>query len=258
MDEITDLPHKIKSAAASLARSQYAIAFTGAGISTPSGIPDFRSPGVGLWAHGEPPRAGTIQGFAADPEGFYEWFHPLLKRILSAEPNPGHRGLATLEAEGILKALITQNADLLHQRAGSRSVIEVHGTLAHLTCIRCYCIAPGPPILKRFLRDREVPRCQSCGGVMKPNVILAGEQLVSGVMTEARRLAQECDVILVAGTSLPGGPASELPEIAVEKGARLIIINRTPTPLDQEAEVIIHGDVAEVFPAIVNELQRSA
>ena len=93
---------------------------------------------------------------------------------------------------------------------------------------------------------------------MKPNVILAGEQLVSGVMTEARRLAQECDVILVAGTSLPGGPASELPEIAVEKGARLIIINRTPTPLDQEAEVIIHGDVAEVLPAIVNELQRSA
>ena len=148
MNVISHIPLDVRSAAAVLARSQNAIAFTGAGISTHSGIPDFRSPGVGLWATGEPPRAGTLQGFAANPEGFYEWFHPLLKRILSAEPNPAHCALAALEAEGFLKAMITQNADLLHQRAGSKSVFEIHGTIAHMTCIRCYRIAPGPPLLR--------------------------------------------------------------------------------------------------------------
>ncbi len=250
MSPPSEISSGIERAKELIVHSHCTVALTGAGISTPSGIPDFRSPGTGLWARGEVPRAGSIHGFAADPEGFYDWLAPLLTRILAAQPNPAHEALVSLESMGYIKVVVTQNVDMLHQRAGSERVLEVHGTLAQATCICCYAAVPGLPVLERFLADRQVPRCERCGGVMKPNVILAGEQLPALVMLEARRAARACDVMLVAGTSLPGGPASELAELASRRQAQLIVVNRAPTLFDALAAAVIHEDAAIALPAI--------
>ncbi|MBE0410956.1 MAG: hypothetical protein IBX69_14645 [Anaerolineales bacterium] len=171
---------QVERATRLLAGSRFAVAFTGAGISTPSGIPDFRSPDTGLWAHleaslEEEPQVGTVHSFARDPQTFYERMKPLFQRIVTAGPNPAHHALADMEKLGIIQAVITQNADMLHQRAGSQCVIEVHGTLAEATCIRCYKVRPFRPLLERFFADGQVPTCKDCGGVIKPNVILTGE-----------------------------------------------------------------------------------
>ena len=251
-----DLTVGIERSAELLVQSQLAVAFTGAGISTPSGIPDFRSPGTGLWSRGDIPRSGSIHGFVADPQTFYEWLRPLVQKILSTEPNPAHYALADLEARGYLQTVITQNADMLHQRAGTQHVLEVHGTLEKATCVHCYEVVPARELLDQFLIDSQVPRCKQCGGVMKPNIILVGEQLPARIMLAARKAARDCDVMIVAGTSLPGGPASRLPEIANQSGARLIIVNRTPTLLDPVAEVVLHTDVAIALPALVQAVDQ--
>ncbi len=248
----------VKRAANLLSESSWAVAFTGAGISTPSGIPDFRSPETGLWS-----RRGLSDvdleiasplRFAHDPQGFYNWMRPLIQQILAAEPNPAHFALAELENLGFIHAIITQNADMLHQRAGSRCVIEVHGTLAQAVCISCYKAVPSQQLLEQFLSDGEVPQCTDCGGVMKPNVIFSGEQLPATALLAARNAVKQCDVMLIAGTSLSGGPATRLAELAQSRDTQLIIINLTPTLLDLVAEVVIRSDVAEALPAIVNNL----
>ena len=249
----------VKRAAHLLSDSSRAVAFTGAGISTPSGIPDFRSPETGLWS-----RRGLSDvdleiasplRFAHDPQGFYNWMRPLIQKILTAEPNPAHFALAELENFGFIHAIITQNADMLHQRAGSRCVIEVHGTLAQAVCISCYKAVPSQLLLEQFLSDGEVPQCMDCGGVLKPNVIFSGEQLPAAALLAARNAVKQCDVMLIAGTSLSGGPATRLAELAQSRDTKLIIINLTPTLLDSVAEVVIRIDVAEALPAIVNNLR---
>ncbi|HMM97392.1 MAG TPA: NAD-dependent protein deacylase [Anaerolineales bacterium] len=252
----------IQSAVKLLAESRAAVAFTGAGLSTPSGIPDFRSPETGLWARLEAAagtdetQAGTIQAFGRDPQTFYERMKPLFQNIITAEPNAAHYALAELEARGMLQAVITQNADTLHQRAGSKNVIEVHGSLAEATCIQCYNVKPFRPLLDQFLSDGIVPRCKECGGVMKPNVILTGEQLPVKAVLAAKQAIRRADLLLIAGTSLAGGPATALVDAAYWQGSKLILINRTPTLLDNVAEVIIHADVVTALPAIVKALQR--
>jgi NAD-dependent deacetylase len=151
---------------------------------------------------------------------------------------------------GILKAVITQNIDNLHQRAGSRHVLELHGHMREATCIRCYTEVPVDSALEQVLRDGKIPRCE-CGGVLKPNVILFGEQLPIRVLNMAMVEARRCDLILVAGSSLEVTPAADIPYLAVEQGARAIIVNLQPTDFDLCADVVIHGDVAEVLPRIV-------
>jgi NAD-dependent deacetylase len=249
---------EIARAARLLTESRSAVALTGAGLSTRSGIPDFRGPG-GLWASADAPqdellRATSIYAFGRDPHGFYERMRPFLRLILEAEPNPAHRALADLEARGYLGAVITQNGDMLHQRAGSQNVIEVHGTLARATCIQCYQEAPGVPLLERFLEDGELPRCRACAGAMKPNVILTGEQLPRKVILAARQALRACDLLLIAGTSLPGGPVSDLPELARQHGARLVVVNLAPTLVDSLAEVVIRADVVDALPALAAAL----
>jgi NAD-dependent deacetylase len=248
------LAPNVARAAGLLRKARAAVALTGAGISTPSGIPDFRSPGSGLWEEFDPLEVASIDGFVQNPQAFYRWIRPLARIILQAVPNPAHRALAELEAGGWLQAVITQNIDLLHDRAGSRRVLEIHGHVRQATCLECHHAQPARPILERFVEDGRTPHCPDCGGVLKPNVVLFGEPLPAGLLAEAERLARRCDLMLVAGSSLEVAPAGDLPALARSHGARLMIVNREPTPMDDEAEVVIHGDVAEALPAILAEL----
>jgi len=237
-------------AATLLQEAHYAVALTGAGLSTRSGIPDFRSPGTGLWEHANPMEVASIYAFRRHPEAFYAWVRPLVTTLLTAEPNPGHLALAEMEAGGWLKAVITQNIDDLHQRAGSREVLELHGHLREATCISCYQVLPTGELLGDFLASGEVLRCPVCGGVMKPNVVLYGEQLPIKVVNAAMRHVRQADLMLIAGSSLEIVPASQLPLIVRERAGRLIVVNLMHTYIDDIADVVIHTDVAEVLPRI--------
>lgn len=240
----------IQEVADLLRASRSAVAFTGAGISTPSGIPDFRDPESGLWSHTDPLKVASIHSFRQHPQAFYDWVFPLAKQILSAEPNPAHRALAELEASGIIKCVITQNIDMLHSRAGSINVNEIHGSLSEATCTHCFRAFSGEQIITRFLQDGKAPLCPRCGGVIKPNIILFGEQLPYRPIQAAREAARCADVMLVIGSSLEVAPARDLPQYALRNHARLVIINLTPTDFDSYAYAVFHADAAEVLPTI--------
>jgi len=192
----------------------------------------------------------SIFGFRQHPESFFKWARPLVRQFLEAEPNPAHKALAELEAMGHMKTIITQNIDGLHQRAGSRCVLEIHGHIREATCIRCYRIASLKGLLSDFVEHGQIPRCPACGSILKPNMILFGEQLPITVLNAAWREIRACDLVLVAGTSLEVVPASDMPMAAVMHGAKAIVVNYQPTSLDTLANVVIHRDVATVLPQI--------
>ncbi|MFZ5915500.1 MAG: NAD-dependent protein deacylase [Chloroflexota bacterium] len=251
-----NLEAQIEQAARIIAAGQYVVSVTGAGHSTPSGIPDFRSPESGLWQSVNPMEVASIFGFRQRPESFFEWVRPLVQTVLDAAPNPAHYALADLEAVDRMKAVITQNIDGLHQRAGSKQVLEVHGHVRQATCIRCYRVEPLEAYLPAFLADGQIPRCPACNGILKPNVILFGEQLPVSVLNAAWREVRACDVVLVAGTSLQVAPASDLPRTALAHGARAVVVNYEPTDLDPLAHVVIHDDVSSVLPRIAALCRR--
>lgn len=236
--------------------STYAIALTGAGISTPSGIPDFRSRESGLWNHADAMQVASLSGFRYNPLGFYTWIRPFADLIKNALPNPAHTALATLEDLGMLQAVITQNIDMLHVDAGNRNVFEVHGHLRQMTCINCFKEYDSEPILRRFFESKEieVPRCPACGGALKPNVILFGEQLPMQVFIKAQQAVRRADLVLVAGSSLEVHPVADFPVQVRRQGGRVIIVNNERTVQDDIANVVIRGDVAEILPAIVDKL----
>jgi NAD-dependent deacetylase len=234
--------------------ARFAVALTGAGISTPSGIPDFRSTGSGLWHRVDPMRVASLTSFRYDPEAFFGFLRPLASQLLQAVPNAAHRALARLEQAGRLIGVITQNIDQLHQKAGSRKVVEVHGTYRRATCITCYREVDSGPYLAAFVEDGTVPRCAACGGVLKPNLILFGEQLPWAPFEQARAWCSAADVLVVAGSSLEVTPVSRLPQLALEGGARLIIVNREPTYLDPRAEAVFREDLVEVLPDLAAEV----
>ncbi len=245
------LDNRIAQAASLLNESQHAVALTGAGMSTPSGIPDFRSRDSGLWRSADPLEVASIYAFRSRPQDFFEWIRPFAKLILEAQPNAAHKALSQMEALGLLKVIITQNIDMLDSRAGSPRILEVHGNLRRATCIRCYAVYPAQPFLEAFIEAGEIPICPACGGVLKPDVILFGEQLPVRVMNEARKQARLCDLMLIAGSSLEVAPAGDLPLLAIESGARLIIVNNEPTYMDEQADVVLHADVVDVLPELV-------
>lgn len=248
-----DLEADIERAADLIRHARYVMAFTGAGHSTASGIPDFRSPGSGLWEKDNPMLVASIWAFRLNPKTFFDWIRPMVETLLNAAPNPAHLALAEMEAMGYLKVIVTQNIDNLQQRAGSRRVLELHGHMRESTCIRCYKVVPTDPAFVQTLLGGKVPRCE-CGGVLKPNVILFGEQLPVRVLNQAMEEARRCDLVLVAGSSLEVAPAADIPFLAVNSGAKGIIVNLQPTAFDPCADVVIHGDVAEVLPRIVAAL----
>lgn len=233
-----------------LRQSRYTAALTGAGISTPSGIPDFRSPNSGLWQDYDPVDVATIYAFKHRPRDFYNWVRPLTSLVLQAQPNPAHVALAQLETHGPLKALITQNIDTLHSKAGSRTVYEVHGHLREAVCIACHTIYPAADLLQTFLDTDQLPHCTRCHNVLKPNVILFGEMLPMRILKAAEQHARACDLMLVAGSSLEVAPAGDLPLLAQRTGARLIVVNYGPTHVDHLADVVIRADVADVLPRL--------
>jgi NAD-dependent deacetylase len=242
---------KLERAAHILKHARHVIAFTGAGISTPSGIPDFRSSGSGIWEFVDPFKVASIFAFCRDPQAFYDWVRPLLHTILDAEPNPAHTALARLEELGVLKAIITQNIDGLHQRANSRKVYEVHGHLRQATCIRCYSTVSSKSLINGFMENGVVPRCQKCSGVLKPDIVLIGEQLPAKVLIAAQQVARKSDAMIVAGSSLQVVPAGDIPLCTSENGGKLIFINLSPTHLDDLADVVIRANVADALPRLV-------
>ena len=243
----------IDLAAELLRGSRCAVVLTGAGISTPSGIPDFRSAGSGLWSRDEPLEVASLSTFRTAPEKFFSWFRPLASQIFDALPNSAHYALANLESAGRLQAILTQNIDALHQKAGGIRVIETHGTLGTLSCTQCYHQVDSGPYLAPFVEVGRIPLCPKCRAVLKPDVILFGEQLPQATWMEAQRAARECDLMIVAGSSLEVLPVAGLPMQALDRGAHLIIINNTPTYLNVRADLNFMDDVADIIPVIVDQ-----
>jgi NAD-dependent deacetylase len=191
----------------------------------------------------------SIYAFRRNPEEFYGWVTPLVELMFSARPNPAHEALARLETAGRLQAVITQNIDGLHQRAGSREVLEVHGHLRTGTCLDCFCLCDAEEVLDCIFRA-EVPRCAQCGGIIKPDTILFGEQLPVAVLTAAMEHARDADLIIVAGSSLLVMPVANLPALVHSRGGEVIVVNQQPTYADTFAAAVFRGDVAEVLPPL--------
>ena len=240
----------IEDAAELVRKAKRAVVLTGAGISTPSGIPDFRSEGTGLWSREEPLEVASLITFRTAPERFYQWFRPLAGQIFYAQPNSAHNALMKLEDAGHVKTIITQNIDTLHQKAGSKCVVETHGTMRTLTCTNCYRKFESELYLKTFIEEGNIPTCTQCNGILKPDVILFGEQLPQHAWVTAQRAARQCDLMLVAGSSLEVLPVAGLPMQALDRGAHLIIVNNTSTYVNVRADVVIMADVASILPEI--------
>ncbi len=218
------------------------LALTGAGISVPSGIPDFRSPGTGLWANVNPMEVAHIDVFRRDPERFWQFYGRRFAALRDKLPNAAHLALAELARRGVLEAVVTQNIDGLHEAAGSNDVLELHGNIWRARCLECEkredlrgCDNARPPV------------CQECGGAIRPDVVLFGEMLPPGVFEEAAERASQCDVCLVVGTSAIVYPAAALPEIARAAGAFVVEINPELTPLSAMCDEVIQGRAGEVL-----------
>jgi NAD-dependent deacetylase len=256
---LTDtLAQQIDRAAELIRCARNAYAFTGAGISTDSGIPDFRSQGSGMWAKSDPMVVASLYGFMRDPSLFYNWVRDLAVHIRDAKPNAAHMALAALEKKKLLRGVITQNIDMLHTRAGSSTVYELHGHLRQATCMQCFAEFDGVPIMNDFLESGAVPYCPDCGGAIKPNVVLFGEQLPHRALFQAQEAARQADLLLIVGSSLEVAPASDIPMLARRNGTRLIVINLDPTHIDVMAHVTIHERAAAVLPRIVERLESLA
>jgi len=234
--------------------SRRTLALTGAGISTPSGIPDFRSERSGLWKHVDPMEVATIWGFHEHPERFYQWFKVLLMRTAGAKPNAAHRALAQMEAAGRLAGVVTQNVDSLHQAAGSRCVCELHGHMRTMTCMGCLSQVSADGPLADVLVGCPPPRCSSCNELLKPDIVLFGEPLPYDMLARAQEEALACDVMLIVGTSLEVMPAADLPLLAKRRGAKLLLVNLSRTPLDDQMDVIVREDVVEALKALAEAL----
>ena len=236
-----------------LSQSNKAVAFTGAGISTESGIPDFRSPG-GVWSRYQPV---LFQDFLTSGDArrqYWQMKKEGYRELKGAKPNAGHRALAALEAAGKLAAVITQNIDGLHQDAGSKHVLELHGTSRHCVCLKCDARYDPDLVQQRLESGVEVPLCDKCGGLLKSATISFGQQLPQDVLSEALDLCLQTDLILAIGSSLVVEPAASLPLQAKQNGGRLVIINKTETPLDDLADVIVREPIGETLTQVVNRL----
>jgi NAD-dependent deacetylase len=234
--------------------SRNTVVLTGAGISTPSGIPDFRSNNDGLWNKFDPMEVASLSAFRLKPENFFNWIRPLVKDILEAEPNAAHLALSRLEEAGYIQNIITQNIDGLHQSAGSKKVHEVHGTLNSLTCVSCYRQYRASLFIEPFIDRGEMPTCPDCGSTLKPDAILYGEQLPVKTWQDSQNAVRSCEVMIVAGSSLEVMPVAGLPMEAINAGAKIVIVNQSPTYVDELAEIVLNDDVAAALPKIADEL----
>jgi NAD-dependent deacetylase len=226
---------------------QPCIVLTGAGVSTESGIPDFRSP-TGIWAHVDPMEYASLRAFRADPEKVWSFYATRIEMLTSVEPNEAHYALAELERRGFVNAIVTQNIDLLHTRAGSEDVLEVHGSIRTASCPAC---GATYPLDKSLL---PLPRCRACGAVLKPDVVFFGELLPAAAVDRAYELARGAVLMLVVGSALEVYPVADLPLETVRGGGSLAIVNRGPTALDGQAELKIDAPAGETLREVLTVL----
>ncbi|NOZ87015.1 MAG: NAD-dependent deacylase [Deltaproteobacteria bacterium] len=244
---------EFSKAAEVIASARHGVAFTGAGISVDSGIPDFRSEG-GLWSRFDPAEYGTLQAFLTDPEKVWKMVFDLLSVLEPAKPNPGHEALARLEQLGKLSSVITQNVDNLHQEAGNKNVVEIHGNNKRLVCIGCGSNYALKDILEPS--SKTVPKCPECGRILKPDVVFFGEALPLDAMQQARQQAVRADVMLVVGTSATVAPANLVPQVAKTHGAVIIEVNLETSELtDTLTDIFLSGSASEVLPKLVGEVE---
>jgi NAD-dependent deacetylase len=225
------------------------VVLTGAGISTESGIPDFRSPS-GVWAQYDPMEYATIDAFLEDPAKVWDFYGKRLVMLDEAQPNEGHRALAELENRGWVSAVVTQNIDRLHERAGSRALVEVHGSIRTSSCLDCGTVVPFAEVVALL----PVPGCPSCGRILKPDVVMFGELLPEGAIGHALHLAATAGLLLVIGSSLEVYPVAGLPLETLAGGGSLAIVNRGSTPFDPRAAVTIDGGAGETLRALASAL----
>ena len=232
------------------------VVLTGAGISTDSGIPDFRGP-EGVWTKNpEAERLSTLDVYLQDPEVRHKaWRNRLESPTWMAQPNPGHVALVALERQGKLDTLVTQNIDGLHQLAGNdpEGIVEIHGTMREVVCMACGTREPAGPTLERVLGGEDDPPCLRCGGILKSGVISFGQSLVAADLVRAEKAARRCDVLLAVGTSLAVYPAAGLVPLAADHQASVVVVNAKPAPYDYLAEAVVRDPISRALPAIIEE-----
>jgi NAD-dependent deacetylase len=247
-------PESLTQVAGWLRRAERVVVLTGAGISTESGIPDFRGP-QGVWTRDPKAEArADIRYYVTDPRVRQQaWQGRLNHPARDAQPNAGHRALAELDRQGRLLLLVTQNIDGLHLAAGSspERTVEIHGTMRDYACLDCGARGPMAEALDRVRAGEEDPACRECGGILKSATISFGQSLVPAELARAEEAAAACDLFLAVGTSLTVYPVAWLPERAMRAGARLVILNAEPTPLDDRAHAVLRGQIGEVLPELV-------
>jgi NAD-dependent deacetylase len=234
--------------AALLSERGPAVVLTGAGMSTESGIPDFRS-AQGMWAEIDPMEVASIDAFRRDPVRVWQWYGPRIHGLLAAAPNPGHLALAELERSGHVRAVVTQNIDILHTRAGSVEVVEVHGSIRSFDCLACGAVVTLDDVLTQ-LGEREAPVCPLCAEILKPGVVMFGELLPADAFLRAEQLARDAGVLLAVGSSLQVWPVAGIPAETLRSGGALAIVNDEPTGYDGDAALIVRGRAAEALAGV--------
>jgi len=249
------LVEKIEKFASLILESENIVALTGAGMSTESGIPDFRSPDTGLWENVDPEEFASIHSYVSNTGKNLQFMLELGMTIFKAKPNMGHKALAKLQKLGKLKGILTQNIDGLHQKTRTRNIVELHGTANESKCMRCSKVFPITAMINQVLKG-EAPSCESCNGLLKPNVIFYGEALESENLLRADEMIDECDLLIILGSSLIVYPVAFQPSEALSHGAKIAIINIQETHMDDHAEVVIHKKIGDVLPEIVEIVEE--
>jgi NAD-dependent deacetylase len=229
------------------------VVLTGAGASTESGVPDFRS-ASGIWAEFDPQEYATLGAFRRDPEKVWRFYAPRLAMLAAAEPNAAHLALAELERRGLVRAVVTQNVDLLHERAGSREVVEVHGSIRTSSCPACAAVYPLAEVAP-LVDAHGAPPCPACAAILKPDVVFFDELLPAGVLERATGLARGAALLLVVGSSLEVYPVADLPHATLAAGGKVAVVNRTPTWVDSRADLVVRESAGETLSAAASSLR---
>ncbi|MFX0031252.1 MAG: NAD-dependent protein deacylase [Promethearchaeota archaeon] len=248
---MNDLEKKTRKFAQLIINAKEIVVLTGAGMSTESGIADFRSPGTGLWEKVDPNEFASIHSYVSNTQKNLKFMLEMGMNIFKAKPNKGHKSLTRLQKLGKLKGILTQNIDGLHHKARTKNVVELHGTVNEAICMRCKEIYPITTMINQVLKGFYSPSCEVCGGLLKPNAIFFGEPLHSETLMLADEMISDCDLLLVLGSSLLVYPAAFYPRKVLSKGAKLAIINIQRTDMDNYAEVVVHEKIGDVLPRIV-------
>ena len=234
--------------------AERAVVLTGAGISVPSGIPDFRTPGKGLWEHVDPMEVAHIDAWRRDPDRFWSFYSQRFASLVDRQPNPAHEAVAELERRGLIRGVITQNVDRLHRLAGTQKLVEVHGSIEWSICVECRGRVPLERVIEMVEETGGAPECEACITPLKPDVVLFGELLPESAIGEAQALAAEADLMLCIGSSLEVYPVAGLPQVTRAAGGSLAIVTQGPTPYDREAHVRLEGDVVDEMRAVLDAL----